>query len=55
MFFKNYIVMYFFSINCIFVSTPGNDVKILPRCRVYVETCTERQNFNILSDCFMFY
>jgi hypothetical protein len=28
---------------------PGNDVKILPRRRLYVETCTERQNFNVLS------
>jgi hypothetical protein len=27
----------------------GNDVKILPRRRLYVETCTERQNFNVLS------
>jgi hypothetical protein len=27
----------------------GNDVKILPRRRLYVEICTERQNFNVLS------
>jgi hypothetical protein len=26
-----------------------NDVKILPRRRLYVETCTEMQNFNVLS------
>jgi hypothetical protein len=27
---------------------PGDDVKTLPRRRLHVETCTERQNFNVL-------
>jgi hypothetical protein len=29
--------------------SPGNGVKILPRRGRYVESCTGRQNFNVLS------
>ncbi|GAX27947.1 hypothetical protein FisN_32Lh031 [Fistulifera solaris] len=32
-----------------FKATSGNDVKILSRRRLYVEICTEWQNFNVLS------
>jgi hypothetical protein len=31
-----------------FAKSCGDDVKILPRRRLHVETCTERQNFNVL-------